>query len=185
MRYYGTRLKLKSIFCVLCNCRVSLKKSGMRIPRIELNEIGPSVDFKVRRTQLASDDLFKQSCRKPKSLKAKTKKNVSKDELGSTFGRIHMGAQNINSIQTRKLKGLKKTLTERKAEKKRKSLESATGGSKKVKITSGSDNWWISMDNANKYRFIKNLTVQYYLAHGSISIFAQRPRRRILVILEK
>lgn len=116
-----------------------LKKSGTRIPRIELNEIGPSVDLSVRRTQLASDDLFKQSCKKPKDLKVKKKKNITKDGLGSTLGRIHMGAQNINSIQTRKMKGLKKTLSERKAERKRKSLDDGAAKSKKVKITNGGD----------------------------------------------
>ena len=117
------------------NFRVSLKKSGTRIPRIELNEMGPHVDLNVRRTQLASDDLFKQSCKKPKDLKVKKKKNVSKDGLGSTFGRIHMGGQNINSIQTRKMKGLKKTMTERKAERKRKSLKNTTVTSKNTKTT--------------------------------------------------
>lgn len=46
-----------------------LKKSGSRNPRIELEEIGPSIDFKLRRVKLASEDLFKLACRKPKELK--------------------------------------------------------------------------------------------------------------------
>lgn len=46
-----------------------LKKSGTRIPRIELVEIGPRMDLRVRRTKLATDDLFKQACKKPKELK--------------------------------------------------------------------------------------------------------------------
>ncbi|KAG5334668.1 RPF2 factor, partial [Acromyrmex heyeri] len=44
---------------------------------------------------------------------AKTKKNISKDTFGTTYGRIHIGAQNIIGIQTRKMKGLKKTLSEK------------------------------------------------------------------------
>lgn len=42
------------------------------------------------------------------------------DKLGTTFGRVHVGAQNINSIQTRKMKGLKKTMAEKKDALKRK-----------------------------------------------------------------
>ncbi|KAG5325887.1 RPF2 factor, partial [Pseudoatta argentina] len=42
-------------------------------------------------------------------IKVKTKKNISKNTFGTTYGRIHIGAQNIIGIQTRKMKGLKKT----------------------------------------------------------------------------
>lgn len=45
------------------------------------------------------------------------------DNLGTTFGRIHIGAQNINRIQTRKMKGLRKTFAEKKAGIKRKNIE--------------------------------------------------------------
>nr|CAD7269502.1 unnamed protein product [Timema shepardi] len=49
--------------------KMLLKKSGTRTPRIELEEIGPSIDFKLRRTKLASVDLFKVASKKPKELK--------------------------------------------------------------------------------------------------------------------
>uniref|UniRef100_A0A4W5N076 Ribosome production factor 2 homolog n=1 Tax=Hucho hucho TaxID=62062 RepID=A0A4W5N076_9TELE len=49
--------------------RSLLKKSGCRTPRIELEEIGPSFDFILRRTHLASDDLYKTAHRQPKALK--------------------------------------------------------------------------------------------------------------------
>ncbi|XP_033227493.1 ribosome production factor 2 homolog [Belonocnema kinseyi] len=113
--------------------RIFLKKSGTRIPRIELEEIGPRADLSVRRSRLASDDLFKQSCKRPKELKVKKKKNISEDPLGKTLGRVHMGAQKLNTIQTRKMKGLRKTMTERKQERKRKSLDSEESTTKKVK----------------------------------------------------
>lgn len=116
--------------------RVFLKKSDTRIPRIELEEIGPSMDFVCRRNKFASIDHFKQACKKPKELKEKKKKNISTNALGTTFGRIHVGAQNINKIQTRKLKGLKKTLAEKKTNKKRKSLNNDSDSSpKKLKST--------------------------------------------------
>lgn len=49
--------------------RVLLKKAGGRVPRVELEEIGPAVDFKLRRTKFASEDLFKLACKRPKALK--------------------------------------------------------------------------------------------------------------------
>lgn len=52
--------------------RVLLKKSGCKIPRIELEEMGPSLDLVMRRTHLASDDLFKLSLKQPKGLKVCT-----------------------------------------------------------------------------------------------------------------
>jgi hypothetical protein len=48
---------------LLRSYRIILKKSGTRIPRVELEEIGPSVDWVLRRSQLASDDLFKTACK--------------------------------------------------------------------------------------------------------------------------
>lgn len=71
----------------------------------------------------------------------KKKKNISKDNLGTTFGRIHVGAQNLNSIQTRKMKGLKKTMVEKKAGIKRRSSDNATNDSpkKSKNITDSAD----------------------------------------------
>ncbi|KAG9460803.1 hypothetical protein GDO78_019432, partial [Eleutherodactylus coqui] len=88
--------------------RVLLKKSGCRTPRIELEEMGPSFDFVMRRTHLASDDLYKLSLRRPKALQAKKKKNISHDTFGTQYGRIHMQKQDLGKLQTRKVKALKK-----------------------------------------------------------------------------
>ncbi|XP_024081550.1 ribosome production factor 2 homolog [Cimex lectularius] len=94
--------------------RVLLKKSGTRLPRVELEEIGPSIDFSLRRMKLASEDLFKLACKKPKELKVKKVKNISRDPFGSKLGRVHIKQQNINKLQTRKLKALKKRREEKK-----------------------------------------------------------------------
>ncbi|XP_029451118.1 ribosome production factor 2 homolog isoform X2 [Rhinatrema bivittatum] len=88
--------------------KVLLKKSGCRTPRIELEEMGPSFDFTMRRTHLASDDLYKLAMKQPKALKSKKKKNISQDPFGTTYGRIHMQKQDLGRLQTRKLKGLKR-----------------------------------------------------------------------------
>jgi ribosome production factor 2 len=47
-------------------------------------------------------------------------KNISKDTFGTQHGQIHIPKQNIDKLQTRKMKGLKKTASE-KEERKRKS----------------------------------------------------------------
>jgi hypothetical protein len=49
--------------------RILLKKSGSRTPRVELEEIGPSLDLVKRRVKLASDDLWKTAIKKPKTVK--------------------------------------------------------------------------------------------------------------------
>ncbi|XP_055702231.1 ribosome production factor 2 homolog [Phlebotomus papatasi] len=106
--------------------RILLKKSGQRTPRIELTEIGPACDFVIRRTKIASEDLYKLSRKRPKQLKPLKKKNLSTDVFGNKQGQVHVGKQNIHKIQTRKVKALKKTAEERKAEKNR--AETAVNG---------------------------------------------------------
>ncbi|XP_020661016.1 ribosome production factor 2 homolog isoform X1 [Pogona vitticeps] len=96
--------------------KVLLKKSGCKIPRIELEEMGPSLDLVMRRTHLASDDLYKLSLKQPKALKPKKKKNISHDVFGTKYGRIHMQKQDLDKLQTRKMKGLKKRPAEKKNE---------------------------------------------------------------------
>ncbi|TRY87737.1 hypothetical protein DNTS_031804 [Danionella cerebrum] len=87
---------------------VLLKKSGCRTPRVELQEMGPSFDFSLRRNHMASDDLYKLAHKQPKGLMPKTKKNISHNAFGSKLGRIHMQRQDLNKMQTRKMKGLRK-----------------------------------------------------------------------------
>ncbi|XP_059212476.1 ribosome production factor 2 homolog [Centropristis striata] len=88
--------------------RCLLKKSGCRTPRIELEEMGPSLDLLLRRTHLASEDLYRLAHRQPRALKAKKKKNISHDAFGTKFGRVHMQKQDLTKLQTRKMKGLRK-----------------------------------------------------------------------------
>lgn len=95
------KIHLRSYKCLL-------KKSGTRLPRVELEEIGPRVDLTVRRSHMASDDLFNRACKQPRQLVKRKVKNVEKSALGSTLGRIHMERQDYSKLQTRKLKGLKR-----------------------------------------------------------------------------
>ena len=88
--------------------RIALKKSGTRTPRIELEDMGPNMDFVVRRTRLAAEDLDKVSRKKPRAAKPKKKKNISSDVFGTKHGRVHMQSQDINTLQLRKVKALKR-----------------------------------------------------------------------------
>jgi ribosome production factor 2 len=91
---------------------IVLKRSGVKLPRIELVEMGPSMDMTFGRMTEAKPDVWKQSLRVPKELKPKKKKNITKDDMNNTVGRIHLGKQDFDKIQTRKMKGLKKRSAE-------------------------------------------------------------------------
>ncbi|KAK2705942.1 hypothetical protein QYM36_016082 [Artemia franciscana] len=97
--------------------RILTKKSGAKTPRVDLEEIGPRMDFSLRRTKLASDDLFKTSCKKPRQIKPKTVKNIKKDALGTTTGRIHLGKQDLSKLQVKRMKGLRKVKSGKKTSK--------------------------------------------------------------------
>jgi len=101
--------------------RILLNKSSSRIPRVELEEIGPRIDWVVRRSQLASDDLYKEACKQVANVRKQKKiKNMSEDVFGTKHAKIHIDAQQIKTVQTRKFKGLKETKEERIAEMERK-----------------------------------------------------------------
>ncbi|KAA0201846.1 hypothetical protein HAZT_HAZT000285 [Hyalella azteca] len=88
--------------------KILLKKSGVEVPRVELQEIGPSLSFTLRRSKLASDDMLKTACRKPKAVLPKPVKNISKNALGTKLGRIHMTKQHLKDLQVRKTPAIKK-----------------------------------------------------------------------------
>jgi len=87
---------------------IVLKKSGSRIPRIELNEIGPSMDLEIRRNRFASADLEEQANTHHVDKKSKGKKNITKDSLHQQHGTIHVGRQNLDELQIKKQKALRK-----------------------------------------------------------------------------
>ena len=49
--------------------RIQFKKSGSSTPRVELEEMGPSLDLMLRRVRLAAPDLYRLACKTPKQLK--------------------------------------------------------------------------------------------------------------------
>ncbi|KAF2773239.1 Brix-domain-containing protein [Teratosphaeria nubilosa] len=85
------------------------KKSGTNLPKVEVEEMGPRIDFRVGRVKEADADMWKEAMRKPKGQEAKTKKNIDTDLIGDKVGRIHLGRQDLGQLQTRKMKGLKRS----------------------------------------------------------------------------
>ena len=87
---------------------IKLKKSGSRVPRVELVDIGPSLDLTFRRTRAAPVDVQKEAViRVDEGIKRKKQKNVSDDILEGTVGRIWMQPQDIDSVPLKKPKGKK------------------------------------------------------------------------------
>ncbi|KAG6897054.1 hypothetical protein C0992_004463 [Termitomyces sp. T32_za158] len=91
-----------------------LLSSGTRIPRVELTPMGPNFDLSLRRHKAADPDLLKQALKRPKLKKVdiesglgKKRKNMEVDEMGDLRGRVHIAKQDLNKLQTRKMKGLK------------------------------------------------------------------------------
>lgn len=89
--------------------RILFKKSGSRIPRVELDEIGPRLDLNLRRFKLASHDLYKHSMRQPQALRPRKVKNVDVSALGTTFGRIHMERQDYGKLAVKQIRSMKQS----------------------------------------------------------------------------
>jgi len=83
---------------------IHMKKSGERVPRVELEEIGPSIDFVVRRHQFGEESLRKQALKRPKELNPKKTKNISTTIMRDTVANIHMPKQNIDQIEKNAIK---------------------------------------------------------------------------------
>ncbi|RXK35156.1 ribosome production factor 2 [Tremella mesenterica] len=95
---------------------IKLSSSGTKIPEMQLTEMGPSIDFTIRRTKEAEDEMMKMALKRPKIDKkdvesglGKKRKNIETDEMGDKVGRIHLDKQDLSKLQSRKMKGLKKS----------------------------------------------------------------------------
>ncbi|KAL4784691.1 Brix domain-containing protein [Aspergillus varians] len=90
--------------------KIVTKRSGHKLPRVELEEIGPKFDFKVGRTQEAAPDALKEAMKQGKrpNEEIKTKKNIAIDLIGDKVGRVHLAKQDLSEMQLRKMKGLKR-----------------------------------------------------------------------------
>eukprot|EP00897_Mesotaenium_endlicherianum_P010515 jgi/Mesen1/9492/ME000063S08949 len=116
----------------LRHCAIRLKKSGTKVPKIELVPAGPMLDLVVRRHRGPAEDLRKEAFKGPKSITKKKRsgshngvvlcpltvqvKNVSTDSLIGKVGRIYMPKQEVGSMALMKPKGVKRERREAAAE---------------------------------------------------------------------
>jgi len=87
---------------------IKTSRSGQKLPRVDVEEMGPRMDFRVGRVKEADEAMMKEALKRPKQLEPRTKKNIETDPMGDKMGRIHVGRQDLSQLQTRKMKGLKR-----------------------------------------------------------------------------
>lgn len=95
-------------------CAIRFKKSGTKVPRVELEEMGPSAKLTVRRHRPADPSLAKEALRMAPSAK---KKNIKTDVFGEKYGRVYMPRQEVEEMALRKPKGVKRERREKAEEK--------------------------------------------------------------------
>lgn len=88
---------------------IKTKKSGQKLPRVEVEEMGPRMDFRVGRVKEPEEAMLKEAMRKARTTLERPKKNITTDFMGDKVGRIHLGKQDLTEMQTRKMKGLKRS----------------------------------------------------------------------------
>ncbi|KAH7410878.1 Brix domain-containing protein [Cadophora sp. MPI-SDFR-AT-0126] len=88
---------------------IRTKRSGQKLPRVEVEEMGPRMDFRVGRVQEADESVLKEALKRARTSQERPKKNISTDIVGDKMGRIHLGKQDLKELQTRKMKGLKRS----------------------------------------------------------------------------
>lgn len=74
-------------------------------PKVDLIEMGPRMDFLVRRKKEADEETLKNALKQEKVQKIK---NVNRTKLGSTHGRVHVGRQDLEKLASKRMKALRK-----------------------------------------------------------------------------
>jgi uncharacterized membrane protein YgcG len=95
-------------------CATRFKKSGTKLPRVELEEMGPRFDLLVRRARDAPPELRKEA--NTQAAPPKKTKNVGEDTLIGTVGRVFVPRQEVDELALSKPKGIKRGRREKAAE---------------------------------------------------------------------
>lgn len=91
--------------------KIRTRRSGLKLPRVELDELKPKFDFGVGRRKEADSGVLKEAMKRgqrpDEDFKSK-QKNVGMDNMGDKVGRVHLSRQDLGQLQLRKIKGLKR-----------------------------------------------------------------------------
>lgn len=82
----------------LSHCALRLKKSGSVVPRMELVEVGPSMDLVVRRHRLPNEGLRKEAMKAAPDHTKKKLKNVKGDPILGKTGKIYIPDQKVGEM---------------------------------------------------------------------------------------
>ncbi|KAK6945225.1 Brix domain [Dillenia turbinata] len=111
--YVCTAVSSNRVF--FTHCALRLKKSGSIVPKMELVEVGPSMDLVFRRHRLPNDGLRKIAMKTAKDQAKKKEKNVSKDAVEGKVGKIYIPEQKVGATALpNKAKGVKRERREAK-----------------------------------------------------------------------
>ncbi|KAH0868021.1 hypothetical protein HID58_075043 [Brassica napus] len=114
--YICTAVSPAKVF--LTHCAIKLKKSGTIVPRIELVEVGPSMDLVIRRNRFPNEGLRKEAMKSSKDKPKKKVKNVDQDDVLGKLGRVYIPEQEVGKIPLPdKSKGVKRERREGKVKK--------------------------------------------------------------------
>ena len=72
---------------------------------------GPSMNLSIRRRRFAEPELLKRAMKVPKSMasRARRVKNVARNDLGDTVGRLHMERQDFSGILMKQPRAIKRS----------------------------------------------------------------------------
>jgi ribosome production factor 2 len=68
-----------------------------------------TVDFRLGRVRPADESTWKEAMRRARTTEERPKKNISTASMGDKLGRLHLGRQDLSTLQSRKMKGLKRS----------------------------------------------------------------------------
>ncbi|KAK5841558.1 hypothetical protein PVK06_003879 [Gossypium arboreum] len=95
--YVCTTISSNKVY--LTRCALQLKKSGTVIPRMELVEVGPSMDLVVRRHRLPNEGLRKEAMKTAKDQpKKKVRRICISDAIQGTIGKIYIPDQKVGEM---------------------------------------------------------------------------------------
>ena len=114
-----------------CKLKKDPNNTSSKIPVPYLIPCGPDVTMQLRRTQFASPDLWKAALKQPQAIKKKKTKNQSTNVFGETIGRLHLDKQDVDKMQGRKSKALRRA-DKTKAQEEKVALEEELGREKET-----------------------------------------------------